>query len=183
MSTISKFCIDRVVAHEEVEGLLHSARKEMFLGRMDPDNVPFDLQNFERNYLCPEGCMLLARQDQASIGSIGYRSYDGRFPHLALPAGNTVEVARLFILPQWRRQGVASQLFTQLVKIAMAQGVRVLYLHTHPFLVGAVEFWQSLGFEILERDPDPLWQTIHMVCCIEDNIYKTLVDSIATNRG
>ena len=168
MSINSNLDIDRVVAHEQVEPLMHCARMEMFSGRLDPATVPVDLQNFERNYLYPEGCMLLARQDQVSIGSIGYRSYDGRFPHLTLPAGKTVEVARLFVLPQWRRQGVARQLFTQLVEIAKAQGVRILYLHTHPFLVGAVEFWQSLGFEILERDLDPLWQTIHMVFCLEE---------------
>lgn len=167
MSTISKLYIDRVVAHAQVEALLRRARMEMFPGRMDPDRVPVDLQHFEHNYLQPAGCMLLARQDQITIGTIGYRAYDGRFPYLDLPKGKTVEVARLFIFPQWRRQGVASQMFAHLLQIAKARGVEVFYLHTHPFLEGAVEFWQTLGFEILERDPDPLWQTIHMVCRLE----------------
>lgn len=168
VSTISQLCIDRVVAHAQVEGLLRCARMEMFPGRMDPDCVPVDLQHFEHNYVAPVGCMLLVRQAQIAIGTMGYRPYDGRFPHLALPLEKTVEVARLFILPAWRRQGLASQMFAQLLPIAKGQGVRVLYLHTHPFLEGPVEFWQSLGFEILERDTDPLWQTIHMVCRLED---------------
>jgi hypothetical protein len=35
-------------------------------------------------------------------------------------------------------------------------------MHTHPFLPGAIGFWQKHGFEIVEQEEDPVWQTTHM---------------------
>ncbi|MNW68621.1 hypothetical protein D3C74_474280 [compost metagenome] len=36
-----------------------------------------------------------------------------------------------------------------------------LYLHTHRFLPGAVDFWKRQGFTLIaEQDDD--WQTVHM---------------------
>ena len=59
------------------------------------------------------------------------------------------------------REGAA-----ELSDFAEAHGVEVLYLHTHPFLPGALEFWQGKGFAVLQREADPVWQTIHMQCLL-----------------
>jgi GNAT superfamily N-acetyltransferase len=100
------------------------------------------------------------------IGTIAFRAYDGRFArlagHLAPAGGRVVEVVRLFVLPPWRRAGVAGALVAALTDEARARGVRLLYLHTQAFLDGALAFWQSQGFGVIDREADPLWQTIHM---------------------
>ena len=37
-----------------------------------------------------------------------------------------------------------------------------MYLHTHPFLPGAIDFWLRQGFEVVDVDADPVWRTTHM---------------------
>ncbi|VVN43441.1 hypothetical protein PS624_05574 [Pseudomonas fluorescens] len=68
----------------------------------------------------------------------------------------------LFVVPSLRRSGVAGAIYRSLKDLALADGVEVIYLHTHPFLPGAIEFWQRQGFEIIDVDADPVWQTTHM---------------------
>jgi len=69
---------------------------------------------------------------------------------------------RLFVEPEYRRGGLGRRLYGALKDLAREEGVEVLYLHTHPFLPGAIEFWQRLGFVILDVEDDPVWQTTHM---------------------
>jgi len=40
--------------------------------------------------------------------------------------------------------------------------VAVVYLHTHPFLPGAIDFWGRQGFEIVDVEDDPAWCTTPM---------------------
>ncbi|AZE68210.1 acetyltransferase [Pseudomonas synxantha] len=40
--------------------------------------------------------------------------------------------------------------------------MEVVYLHTHPFLPGAIDFWIRQGFEVVDVEADPVWQTTHM---------------------
>ena len=67
----------------------------------------------------------------------------------------------LFVLPAWRRQGVAHALVQALSEEAQARQVQALYLHTQGFLSGAEAFWLEQGFTLLEHETDPEWQTIH----------------------
>ncbi|MGY2436705.1 GNAT family N-acetyltransferase, partial [Escherichia coli] len=53
---------------------------------------------------------------------------------------------------------LAGRLFQALKMLAREQGVERLYLHTHPFLPGAIEFWQRQGFVIVDVEDDPLWR-------------------------
>jgi len=74
----------------------------------------------------------------------------------------TVEVVRLYVLPAVRRLGLAGRLYRSLQALARADGVEVMYLHTHPFLPGAIDFWRRQGFEVVDVEADPIWQTTHM---------------------
>ncbi|MDF2491224.1 MAG: GCN5-related N-acetyltransferase, partial [Pseudomonas sp.] len=74
----------------------------------------------------------------------------------------TVEIVRLFVAPAFRRSGLAARLCSELREHAISQGVEMLYLHTHPFLPGAVRFWERQGFEVVDVEADPVWQTTHM---------------------
>ena len=141
------------------------ARSDMFGSRIDPQDVPADLQDFESYYLHPNGRMLAALDDTGRLlGAIAYRKYDRRFPHLQFEENkNIVEIVRLYVLPDARRSGLATQLFRTLQCEASERSCEILYLHTHPFLDGAIEFWKAHGFKIICRDADAVWQTVHMI--------------------
>ncbi|KAI9147251.1 hypothetical protein HJFPF1_13287 [Paramyrothecium foliicola] len=118
---------------------------------------------FQKTYLDdPEGAFLGAWIDGQLVATIAFVAYDSRFPYLNLGSGRVVEVIRLYVEPAFRRVGLASQLLNALKNEAQARGIELLYLHTHPFLPGAITFWQRHGFSILHVDYDPVWQTTHM---------------------
>ena len=94
------------------------------------------------------------------IGTVAYRTYDYRFD-LDIPQ-NAVEVVKLFVLPEYRRQGIATKLCKMLFKHAKQQKIETLYLHTHPFLPAAEQFWQLQGYEVIKREWLKNYDTIHM---------------------
>lgn len=166
---------------EEIVQFSDKARRELY----DPKSIsvlPPDLAQFKETYITGPGQFLVARPSSASasasdespkdvkhstsdlIAGIGYRAYDHRFPHIEHLYRNvkTVEVVRLFVTPEYRRHGLAGKLFQQLKERAKEDGVECLYLHTHPFLPGAIPFWQRQGFHVVHVDEDPVWQTTHM---------------------
>lgn len=154
-------------ASDEVVDFLLRARLETFPGRADPDFVPPDLQHFAATYVQGAGQAWVARDaDGMLLGSIAYRPYDHRFPHLDYQAYHVVEVVRLFVLPAFRRAGMAGALYAALREQAQVQGIDMLYLHTHPFLPGAIRFWEKQGFAVTAIDDDPTWQTTHMQCAL-----------------
>jgi GNAT superfamily N-acetyltransferase len=138
------------------------ARAEMFGARFDADAVPGDLLDMEGVYRSSNGYFVGAWVDQEMVGSIAYRAYDHRFAQLDYGEGNVVEVVRLYVRPDHRRQGLARLLFGALKQRAIERKVDVLYLHTHPFLDGAESFWRRQGFQVDDVETDPVWQTIHM---------------------
>lgn len=123
--------------------------------------VPKDLQNFEQHYVHdPLGCFITVKDKNRIIGTIAYRAYDHRFD-LNLPS-NTVEVVKLFVLPEYRRNGIATQLCDMLFSHAKNNEITTLYLHTHPFLPAAEKFWRLQGFDVINREWIETYDTIHM---------------------
>ncbi|WP_405121407.1 GNAT family N-acetyltransferase [Pseudomonas petroselini] len=145
----------------EVLAFVQQARAEMFPKLRDA-GMPDDLAYFASIYLQGEGRFLIARNDGQIVAAIGYLPYDGRFPQLNYQGRKTVEVVRLFVAPAFRRFGLAGQLYRALEAMAKADRVEVMYLHTHPFLPGAIEFWVRQGFEVVDVEADPVWRTTHM---------------------
>ncbi|WP_296268186.1 GNAT family N-acetyltransferase [Pseudomonas sp. UBA6562] len=146
---------------DEIVRFVDSARASLFPKLADTP-TPEDLLHFERTYVHGEGCFLTARDQGRLIAVIGYVPYDHRFAQLDYRGVDVVEVVRLFVLPEYRRAGLAAALFEALRDEAVAAGVECLYLHTHPFLQGAITFWQRQGFVIEHIESDPVWQTTHM---------------------
>lgn len=162
-SSLKNISIQRVGDVDLVHSFLQSARISMFAERVNSLDIPADLRHFKENYLSGSGCMLAALDaEQRVLATIACRDYDGRFPQLHFKQQKVVEVVRLFVEPKLRRSGLAGALLDVLKRHAAAQHVEVLYLHTHPFLPGALEFWQAHGFDVIDREADPLWKTIHM---------------------
>jgi GNAT superfamily N-acetyltransferase len=145
----------------EVLEFVLQARAELF-PKLSAAGMPDDLAQFEATYLEGDGRFLVARHDGRIVAAIGYLPYDQRFPQLDYQGRNTVEVVRLFVLPAFRRFGLAGQLYRALEAMAQADGVAVMYLHTHPFLPGAIGFWVRQGFAVVDVEDDPVWQTTHM---------------------
>ena len=145
----------------EVLAFVLQARAELF-PKFHDASMPADLACFASIYLQGEGRFLIARNGGEIVAAIGYLPYDGRFPQLDYLGRKTVEVVRLFVAPGFRRFGLARQLYRALEALAQADGVEVMYLHTHPFLPGAIEFWVRQGFEVVDVEADPVWRTTHM---------------------
>ncbi|MHC6225211.1 GNAT family N-acetyltransferase [Pseudomonas sp. X10] len=148
-------------AIDEVVAFVNDARRELF-PMLANAPMPDDLARFREVYVEGGGCFLVARDQGQLIAAIGYLPYDHRFAQLDYRDRRVVEVVRLFVLPRYRRGGLAAALFTALREQAKRQGIECLYLHTHPFLPGAVAFWQKQGFEVVDVEDDPLWRTTHM---------------------
>ena len=149
----------------EVLDFVLQARAELF-PKLSAAGMPDDLAQFEATYLKGDGRFLIARNDDQIVAAIGYLPYDQRFPQLDYQGRKTVEVVRLFVLPAFRRFGLAGQLYRALEALAQADGVEVMYLHTHPFLPGAIDFWVRQGFEVVDVEQEPVWQTTHMQRCL-----------------
>ncbi|MBK5478349.1 MULTISPECIES: GNAT family N-acetyltransferase [unclassified Pseudomonas] len=145
----------------EVLAFVLEARAELF-PKLDATGMPADLAHFEAIYVQGDGRFLVACDQGQIVAAIGYLPYDGRFPQLNYQGEKTVEVVRLFVLPAFRRLGLARALYLALEAQAKADRVAVMYLHTHPFLPGAIDFWLRQGFEVVDVDADPVWRTTHM---------------------
>lgn len=150
----------------EVVTFVMAARAQMF-PMLDARVLPADLADFSAHYrVSGQGRFLIARCAGVLVAAIGYVPYDHRFPQLDYRNQRVVEVVRLFVSPEQRRSGLAARLYLALRAQAAADGVQVLYLHTHPFLPGAIAFWHKQGFETVDVEADPLWQTTHMQCLL-----------------
>lgn len=145
----------------EVLAFVDSARRALF-PMLANAPLPRDLAHFADTYLDGAGCFLEAREGGRLVAVIGYLPYDHRFAQLDYRAERVVEVVRLFVLPAYRRHGLAAALLGALRERAMQAGLDCLYLHTHPFLPGAIAFWERQGFTVVDVEQDPVWQTTHM---------------------
>lgn len=148
---------------EAVKDYVWEARKLLF-PMLHTDRIPEDIACLKEFYLDnPISAMLCAKDDHGKlIGVAGMREYDYRFSNLDIPKAKVVEVARLFIDPDYRRLRLASKFVTELKVLAELKNIDVMYLHTHPFLSGAYEFWLKQGFKLDKICMESGFETIHM---------------------
>lgn len=134
-------------------------------GRGPDAHWDHDLLNFEETYLqTPGNAFLLAvAGNEEVVGSLAVRRYDGRLPVLGglYDVTVTAELAKCYVDRKYRRLGVGSRLVKEAEAFCRSAGYRVLYLHTHRYLPGAFEFWQSQGFLVVLDEGGPA-QTVHL---------------------
>ncbi|WP_440109501.1 GNAT family N-acetyltransferase [Paenibacillus sp. QZ-Y1] len=139
-------------------------RREVF-PMMDHTRLPVDFQQFKEHYLDSDDAIFLVAvmEDNRIVGSIGILPYDGRIEAIAgrYPAQSAAEIVKCYVDPAYRRYGIGSLMVKELERVVREMHYTTLYLHTHRFLPGAVDFWKRQGYVVVvEQDDD--WQTVHM---------------------
>lgn len=148
---------------EEVRDYVLACRVKLF-PMLSAADLPHDLVHFDAEYTTSDsGDFFIARDAQGHlIGTIGMRRYDHRFRHLKYEGQRVAEVTRLFVAPSYRKQGLGSLLFKTLQDEAAKRGISLLYLHTHPFLEGALIFWEKQGFILTSQTLEAGFDTQHL---------------------
>lgn len=102
-----------------------------------------DADGLAREYFSEGSGLWLAIGDAQIAGCIALRPLP-QYPR-------TGEVKRLYVRPQWRRQGVAELLLMGMEAYAREIGYRALFLDTKDDLTAAIRFYRRHGYEACER--------------------------------
>ncbi len=150
-------------------------RKELF-PMIDHSTLPHDLSHFEASYVEDENAVFLIATDKSDqiVGTVGMRTFDHRFAHLNYKGQLTTEVQKLYVEPAFRKIGLGTRLVRALREEAEHKGIETLYLHTHPFLFGAQEFWAKQGFRLNCQDETPVYRTIHMDLQLQESMKHSI---------
>ena len=124
-----------------------------------------DLLNFRKVYLETPGNTFLTAYagDDKIVGALAVRRYDGRIRILDgfYDLKATAELSRCFVDKQYRRNSIGSLLVKEAERFCKSSGYRLVYLHTHKYLPGALNFWQSQGYMVRVDEGGPQ-QTVHL---------------------
>ncbi|MGO4527809.1 GNAT family N-acetyltransferase [Paenibacillus sp. 2TAF8] len=157
----------RPVQSHEIQEAIHFAmgvRSEVF-PMMDHSVLPKDFEQFSEHYMNRKDTVfVIARLGEAGIiGSIGIIPYDGRIQVIdgRYPEHTAAEIVKCYVDPAFRRYGIGSLLVRELEQFVNQMQYTTLYLHTHRFLPGAVDFWERQGFTFITEEQNE-WQIVHM---------------------
>ncbi|MBW2003544.1 MAG: GNAT family N-acetyltransferase [Deltaproteobacteria bacterium] len=109
------------------------------------DSLAFDLsfQDFEKEleslpgrYAFPEGCLLIAQNQDGIVGCVAARKIDN----------GVCEMKRLFVRPEYRGTGIGRRLAMESIQTAIRLGYSHMRLDTTPSMSTATSLYRSLGF-------------------------------------
>jgi ribosomal protein S18 acetylase RimI-like enzyme len=113
---------------------------ETFLGiNLSFQGFEQELQNLPGMYSPPDGALLLAFQNEMSLGCGAIR----RFGSIEI---NTCEMKRLYVKPSARGHGLGRKIAQKLIQIGRESGYKTMVLDTLDRLTEAKALYQSLGF-------------------------------------
>lgn len=105
-------------------------------------DIEAEIKELPAPYHPPQGCLLLARHpSQRPLGCIAFKALNPL----------RCEMKRMFVMPDWRGQGIGRQLAEALVIEAKAAGYREIVLDSHPHMQAAQGLYASLGFQPIDR--------------------------------
>lgn len=97
-----------------------------------------ELRGLPGPYAPPRGRLILVRIGGAPAATIAFRSLDEA----------RCEAKRLFVAPEFRRQGIAARLLSRAIDEARACGYTALCGDTLPAMASALALYRELGFEV-----------------------------------
>jgi len=124
---------------EEVKTLFQDYQRELAvdLGFQDFNQ---ELETLPGVYKEPRGSMLLAMDQDNIVGCIALK-----------PLSKTVcEMKRLYVRPEYRKQGIGKQLVLKIIAKAKKKGYQLMKLDTLERLHASYHLYQSVGFEETE---------------------------------
>ncbi|HEX6904377.1 MAG TPA: GNAT family N-acetyltransferase [Thermoanaerobaculia bacterium] len=96
-----------------------------------------ELRTLPGDYVSPRGRLLLALEDGAPAGCVAMRPL----------TGDTCEMKRLYVRPEFRAAGLGRQLAERVIAEARSIGYQRMYLDTLPTMSGAQRLYERLGFQ------------------------------------
>ena len=103
-------------------------------------NFNEELANLPGEYALPTGCLLLAMYKNEVAGCVALRRIDKTI----------CEMKRLYVRPQFRRQGIGRTLAEAVIERAKRAGYKQMRLDTAPTMNAARNLYESLGFEEID---------------------------------
>jgi len=103
------------------------------------EHVPEECARLPGEYAPPLGELLLAMEGGEPVGCVALRPMDGE----------TCEMKRVFLRPEWRRQGIGRALTEAILQAARRIGYRRIRLDTIPALKPAIALYRSMGFRVV----------------------------------
>lgn len=95
-------------------------------------------------YAPPEGCLLLARIDGASAGTVALKKY----------SDTTCEMMRMFVAGEFQGRGVGRELVVRLREEASGLGYSSMLLVTGPRQMAAQKLYTRSGFQVMSSYGD-----------------------------
>lgn len=134
---------------EEYTAMLIAGEPEM-AGYLRQQNYEQELSHLQEKYGGVGGRLYVALAEGRVAGCIALRRFDG----------DSCELKRLYVLPDFRGCGIARGLTRRLITDARAMGYRRVLLDTLPFLREAIALYESEGFYRVDKYNDsPLSRT------------------------
>ena len=111
---------------------------DAYLAVLDGEDHAFYAQ-FNKSNLLKNALICYENEIPVAIGA--YKEYDSE----------TVEIKRMFTLPEYRGKGIASRILTKLELWAKEENYRIAILETGFLQVDAIALYKKLGYEIIEN--------------------------------
>lgn len=99
----------------------------------------------------------IAYDNATPVGCMGLRKY----------SDNTAELKRVFVINEYRGQGISRQLMDRLELTAKTRGFTSLILETGEELTAAVELYRKSGYEVIPNYP-PYENMKESVCMMKN---------------
>ena len=126
---------------DDARTLLAAAHADLVERYGSGDENPVDPAQFD----APDGCFLVARQDERPVACGGWRSLSGN-PFLD-QFEDVAELKRMYAVPAVRGTGVADALLRALEDSARGRGRRWMVLETGAEQPQAIRFYRRHGYE------------------------------------
>ncbi|RAP45927.1 MAG: GNAT family N-acetyltransferase [Methanosphaera sp. rholeuAM6] len=172
--------------------LINQYHVENFLFRMVKesyglDYVPeyhYDIKNLQKYYLKPQKnnfYIAIDKDTDKIIATSGIRGYDREeiIKDRKYSIDDTASIYRVFVEKEYRHHRIASRLIQKIEDFCKRNYYSQIYLHTQKDSYGALPFWLSQDFKIIDDTHDEMG-TIHMEKVINRDLMN--ISSVNENK-